>query len=196
MGSDRLHALGPLVSRRSIELGGARQRAIEVILSKLDKGRRGPEKRRRLRGGRQSGPVIAGEDTHLELAYPVPASGHGQLRIGLEVLLERAFIEVTVVERTKIRGHAEERSDQPKLPCQHFDNETKLRFPSERERGLCFASNFVQGIAARQQEGDQAGAGVCRECEIPGLLSDIERTPRQRLARSDMPAPGIDANRE
>ena len=58
---------------------------------------------------------MARVEARLQLTDPIPARSEYQVRIGLQVLLKPALIELRIVEGGEARGQAAESPDEPDL---------------------------------------------------------------------------------
>ena len=81
----------------------ARERAVEMILRRLEECWRRPEQRLRLRCRLDGGRIVAGEEARLQLADPVPALGAAPDPDGSPDALEPALIELLIVEGAERR---------------------------------------------------------------------------------------------
>src|SRR5271165_7310879 len=71
------------------------------------------QQRLSLRCSGEGARVVARVKARLQLSDPIPARGEYQVRIGLQVLLELALIELRIVEGGEARGQASESPDEP-----------------------------------------------------------------------------------
>ncbi len=132
-----------------------RERGVEGELHDLEERLRRPEQRPRpVRGGDRAG-VVAGEVEELQLADPVPAVRDREVRIGLEVALDRSLVEVLVGERAEA-GAVSPRSARIELQLRRegVEHEAELDLPHERERGLDLALHRGERLAG-EEERDQ-----------------------------------------
>jgi DNA helicase-2/ATP-dependent DNA helicase PcrA len=95
---DRLQSLLPFVLITARAERRVRQSAEEMVFGDLEKRGRSPEQGFGFRRGIEGRGMIAGVETTLQLADPIPARGEGEKWIGFQVPLEGLFFELSVVE--------------------------------------------------------------------------------------------------
>jgi hypothetical protein len=98
MSCDRLQSLLSLVLVSARAERRVRQGAEEMVFGNLEKRGRCPEQGFGFRCGIEGRGMIAGVETTLQLADPIPARGKGEKWISFQVLLEGFFFELSVVE--------------------------------------------------------------------------------------------------
>ena len=114
----------------------ARKGRVEMIVGDFEMRRDRPQEWLDLGRGLHGPRHVAGEDTSLQLAHPVPADRYREARIPVQATLECRLCELRAVERGQARGEAAQRHDQPQLPGDDVDDETELQLTGEFELAL------------------------------------------------------------
>ena len=115
----------------------------------------------------------------LQLADPIPACGKYRVRIGLQVLLEPALIELRIAERGQARRQAQESPDEPELSDDYVDDVTKLGLSCELESVLGLPQHVAKRISGGKENRNQTVAGIGRILEVAGLLRGSEGASQQ-----------------
>src|SRR5271165_6771441 len=139
------------------------------------------QQRLSLRCSDEGARVVARVKARLQLSDPIPARGEYQVRIGLQVLLELALIELRIVEGGEARGQASESQDEPELSDDNVDDVTKLGLSCEFESVFGLALYIDKRISGGQKKCDQTVAGIDRIFEVAGFLHHSAGSRRPQI---------------
>jgi hypothetical protein len=109
------------------------------------------------------------------------------MRIGLQVLLEPALIELRIVEGGEARRQAAKCPDEPELSDDYVDDVLKLCLSCELESVLGLTLHVAKRISGSEKKRDQTVAGKNCVFDVAGFLSGGKGASQQSEAGAQMP---------
>jgi len=113
------------------------------------------------------------------------------VRIGLQVLLEPALIELRIVEGGEAPGKAPESQDESELSDDYVDDVTKLCLSRELEAVFGLPLHDAKRISDGEKKRDQTIAKESRIFEVAGFLRRSEGAPQQFYTSAEVPYQGF-----
>ena len=179
VGAAGLDVLPALVACGGIATRGVRQRAIEVILRRLEPRDGGPQQRLRRRRRCDRRREAAGEEARLQLPDGVPALGQRQIPIRSETALDLTLVELVIVKGSERPRQPAERPDEPELRGNQIDDQAEPHLPREGESALELALRVDERIAGGEDVRVELIAAVGRVGQIADPVGGLERATQE-----------------
>ena len=189
MGHGPRQVVSPHVGGRFVARGRMRERAIKSDLRQfLARGRLRPQRHDpalRVDGRR----ILPRMEAGLQLASPVPAFGHGQVGLARVEHFRRVLAEALVVERAEARRGSAQVADERALGLGDVDESGEAHLAGGCEADLGLLLDRGQGLAGRQQVGDEEGMAHGGPERVARLLGGIQRDTKLVETGRDMLLP-------
>src|ERR1700722_6458250 len=119
---------------------------------------------------RDSRCIFPRKKARLQLADPVPATRHRQLRLTLQMLLEATFVELGIVEGSEVRSVSTQGFDEPDLGDDAVYEEAEARLTCKLKSGFGLALHVDKRVPAGDKVGDQVIAAIGGKSQITQLV--------------------------
>src|SRR6516162_67800 len=130
---------------------------------------------------------MARVEARLQLTDPIPARSEYEVRIGLQLLLKPALIELRIAERGEARGQAAESPDEPDLSGDYVGGVTNLCLSCKLESVLGLALHIAKRISGGEKKRNQTVVGKNRILEVTGFLGRGKGAAQQFETSAQMP---------
>src|SRR5262245_6293898 len=165
-----------LVGPYGVAACSATKRAEKVVFGCLEGHSRCREQRKplRMRGTLESGGIVAGKKTRLQLADPIHAFGILQIRIAGESLLGCRLLELLMIETSESPAHSTQYPYQTELRLNPRDGQTEPRVQCDFPVTLGDAFDLGQVIARGQHVRVDMAPGAGRSHDIANAFGFLD----------------------
>src|SRR6185437_9242730 len=163
---------------------GMRQRAIEVVFGNLQNSQRYSQQTVCSRRGVNRSLTVAGKESGLALADPIPAFNERKSRMQRKAPFDFGLAELPVVEAAELGCKASQHPYEGKLRADEVRSGSELHLLHESKRVFGFALDVRQRIAGKDEIGVELQTANTGVNEVSGSRVFVERPSDQVLPGS------------